>query len=206
MQGAEIGREPFEGQGRRDAGFPEQPFGGGRRERGPAGGERVVVDQRQPFVPGQDEAGLAEQALRQVGHGAEIGLAHRTEGANRRHATPVQRADQHVGELRPDAGRALGVAVHQADHRGPDDGRRCGRSLGNEVAPDQEPAETLARRGVEGDALSLRESGSKAVNRQILLERLLNDLPGRGHPVPRRGGEDHLIPPFRDGGNGIDRQ
>ncbi len=154
----------------------------------------------------QDEAGLADQTLHQVSQRTEVSLTNGTEAANGRHKTIVQRADYHLGELRADTSRALGKTVHQADHRSPHDRGRRRRPLGNEVTPDQEPAQAPACRSVKHDALPLRERRRQTVDGGLRPQRLLDDLPGSGHPVARRRGEDNLIPPLSDGGKGIDRE
>jgi hypothetical protein len=74
------------------------------------------------------------------------------------------------------------------------------------VTPDQEPAEALACRGVEHDALSLRQSGRQTVYGGIRPQCLLDDLAGSRHPVARQRGEDNLIAPLGDGCEGIDRE
>ena len=206
MENAEVACERLEVEGGGDVGFPEQPFGGEFRQRGPAGGEGVVVDERQPFVVREDEAGLVKQPLREVGHGAEVSLAHRAEAAHGRHQITVEGVDHHLGQLGADTGHALGEAVHQADHRGPHDGRRGRRPLGNEVTPDQEPAEALAGPGVKHDALPFRQSGRQAVDGGLRPQRLVDDLPGGRHPVARRRGEGNLIAPLSNGSEGIDRE
>ena len=206
MQRAEIGRERLQIEGSGDLGFPQQPFGGELRQRGPAGGEGIIVDQRQPFIGLKNEAGLANQTLRKVGHRAQIGQADGAEAANGRHQTTVQSADDQLGELGTNTGRALGKPVHQAHHRRPHHGRRRRRALGNEVTPDQEPAQAPPCRGIKHDTLSLRQSRRQTVDGDIQTQRLLHDLPSCRHPVARRRGQDNLIPPLGDGSKRIDRQ
>jgi hypothetical protein len=206
MENAEVARERLEVEGGGDVGLAQQPLGGELGQRGPAGGEGVVVDEREPFARRGDEAGLVEQSLREVGHRAKIGLAHRAEAPDGRHQAAVERVDQHLGQLGADTGRALGEAVRQAGHRGPHDRGRGRRSLGDQVAPDQEPAEVLAGPRVERDALPLRQGGRQPIDGGLRPQGLLDDLPGGRHPVARRRGEGNLIPPLGHGGQGIDRE
>ena len=74
MEDAEVAREPLESERGGDLGFPEQPISGELSQPGPAGGEGVVIDQRQAFVFLQNEAGLAEQPVSEVGQGTQISL------------------------------------------------------------------------------------------------------------------------------------
>jgi len=66
------------------------------------------------------------------------------------------------------------------------------------VAPDQEPAEALPRRGVELDTFPLRKGGRQTVHGEVQPQRLLDDLPGCGHAIARRRGKGNLLPPLRD--------
>ena len=182
----------------RDRGELSQP--------GPAGGEGVVIDQRQAFVFLQNEAGLADQPFSEVGQGTQISLPHRTEAAHGRRDTTVQGIDDHLGEFGAHPGRAFGVTVHQADHRGPHHRGRGGRSLGDQVIPDQGLAEAPAARSVERDAFSLGDSGRQAIDGRLRSHGLLDNLPRLGHPVTRRRGENGLVPPLGDGREGLDRQ
>ena len=182
----------------RDRGELSQP--------GPAGGEGVVIDQRQAFVFLQNEAGLADQPFSEVGQGTQISLPHRTEAAHGRRDTTVQGIDDHLGEFGAHPGRAFGVTVHQAGHRGPHHRGWGGRSLGDQVIPDQGLAEAPAARSVERDALSLGDSGRQAIDGRLRSHGLLDNLPRLGHPVTRRRGEDGLVPPLGDGREGLDRQ
>ena len=206
MENAEVAGERFEVEGSGDVGLSQQPFGGEFGQRSPAGGEGIVVDERQPFVVREGEAGLANQTVGEVGHRAKISLAHRAEAANGRNKTTVERVDQHVGELGTHTGRALRETVHQADHRRPHDGGRRRGSLGNKVTPDQEPAEASARPGVKLDALPLRQSGRQAIDDRARPQRLLDNLPGGRHPVARRGGEGNQSASLSHGGKRIDRE
>ena len=206
MEDAEVAREPLEVERGGDLGFPEQPFSGELSQPGPAGGEGVVIDQRQAFVFLQNEAGLAEQPVGEIGQGTQVSLPHRTEAAHGRRDTTVQGVDDHLGEFGAHPGRALGVAVHQAGHRGPHHRGRGGRSLGDQVIPDQGLAEAPAARSVERDALSLGDGGRQAVDGRLRSQGLLDNLPRLGHPVTRRRGEDGLVPPLGDGREGLDRQ
>ena len=91
-------------------------------------------------------------------------------------------------------------------HRRPHDGGRRRGSLGNQVTPDQEPAEALACPGVEHDAFPLGQSGRQAIDGGARPQRLLDDLAGGRHAVARRRGEGDLIAPRGHGGQRIDRQ
>ena len=206
MEDTEVTREPLESQRGGDLGFPEQPFSGELSQPGPPGGEGVVIDQRQAFVFLQDESGLAEQPLSEVGQRTQISLPHRTEAAHGRRDTTVQGVDDHLGEFGAHPGRTFGVTVHQAGHRGPHHRRWGGRSLGDQVIPDQGLAEASAARSVERDALSLGDRGRQAINGRLRSHGLLDNLPGLGHPVTRRRGKDGPVPPLGDGREGLDRQ
>ena len=99
----------------------------------PAGRERVVVEERRAL------AGLERQPVEQgggeVGERREIGLADRPDRPDGRRLAAVQRGNDAVRQLRPNAGRALGEVVGEAEHRRADDVVGSVRALADDVVP-----------------------------------------------------------------------
>ena len=97
----------------------------------PARRERVVVEQ------GRALAGLernpVEQRRGEVGERRKIRLADRPDRPKARRLAAVEGGNHPVRELRPDAGRALGEMVGQAEHRRADDVLGGVRALADDV-------------------------------------------------------------------------
>ena len=110
----------------------EEPAGIGRAERRVPGRERVMVEQGEAFAGG--ELDVDEQDGGEIGVRRQVGLSDRAECPHVRRGVLVQRAQEVVEELGPDAGRSPGKAVGHPDDGRPNDVGGVGRPLPDAMA------------------------------------------------------------------------
>ena len=182
---AQVGRERLQVERAAHVERVEQRVAVGERERGDCGRERVRVDERERLAAGQCE--VAEDAVRQVGHRRQVGLAERAQHPHAGRLTRVQRIDEPRRQLGAHPGCAACEPVHQPQQRGPDD-------VGGAYGP--WPTRWLGSRswlkssrlaGVHRHARVRADAGGEAVDGRVRPHRLVDDLPACGHPLDRLG-------------------
>ena len=135
--------------------------------------------------PGQCE--VADDAVGQVGHRRQVGLAERAQHPHAGRLTRVQRIDEPRRQLGAHPGGAACEPVHQPQQRGPDDVGGRVRPLAHPVAGEQELVEVLELAGVHRHARVRADAGGEAVDGRVRPHRLVHDLPACGHPLDRLG-------------------
>ncbi len=189
MQAGQVRLERLEVERSGDVEHREQLLRVGQGQGGPCRREGVAVDESEALVLGQLEAAAGKQAVREVGHRAEIGLADRAKPADPRHEALVQQGNDHLAQRGPHAGDALRVAAGQAQHGAPDDIGWGRLALGDTVIEHEALVEPLAIGRPEANALALGDPGGESVDRFAAGQRVLDHLAGQLHAVARGGGQ-----------------
>ena len=140
----------------------EQPPRVGDRERRERGREGVVVQQRKALLRGERE--VAEQTVREIRVRGEIGLAVRAQQPDLGNRAVVQRGDDVLDELEPDARASAGESVREPQRHSADDLLRRRGPLAHAVLEDQPPVERILLGLGHRDALAHAHSGVESVD------------------------------------------
>jgi len=163
-----------------------------------------VVEERQALFRGELE--VAEQSVREVGVRGQVGLAVRAEQPHLGNRAVVQRGDDVLDELEPDARASPGEAVCEPErHRADDVLGRCG-SLADAVLEDQPPVELGEVAGLHARPLAHADAGRQPVDRRVARERAVDDLPPGANPACHRRGEIDVGATARDRGQVLERE
>jgi hypothetical protein len=108
---------------------------------------------------------VGDDAVRQVGHRAEVALADRAEAPDLRGEALVQAGDDAVSQFGADTGDTLGVTVGEAKQRATRDILWRNVTLRYPVVQHQALVEPLSFGRIKDEFLSLTDTSGKAVNR-----------------------------------------
>ena len=189
MQGADVRRERLEVECGRDVERVEQPRRVGERERRERRRERVVAEQREPFLRRELEA--VEHAVREVGVRGQVGHADRPERPHGRRDAGVQLRDEVLEQLEPHAGGAAREPVRDEQQLRADDVGRRRVALADAMLEDQPAVELGELARLDARPLAHADARRQAVDRRVAGERTLDDRPaararGRRRRPPAR--------------------
>ena len=182
----------------------QDAHGVGQRERGQAGAERVVVDQRDAFLGGQGH--VAADAVCEIGERAEVALAGRAEQAHAGRLVRVERVDDARQELRAHARGALREPVGQAHHGGAHHLARRVRPGRHAVIPQQAPVVGVHLVGSDAHALAHADARGDAVDAVGALGRALDDRACGAHALERVGRHLDPLAASRDAHDFLERE
>ena len=203
VEKARVGRVRVEVERAGDVERVEQRCEVGDRERRERRRERVVVQKSERF-PGL-ELEVPDQVAREIRVRREVGLAHRAQDPDARLRALVERVDDELRELRTSARRTLRKPVGEAQHRRAGNVLRCDLALADPVALDQQAVESPLV-ALDRELLAHADTGRKAVDVVLALERTLDDEPGGAHRLERHGIELDPSPFARDPDDLVERQ
>ena len=167
----------------------DEALGVCHREGGERRRERVRIDERDALL-GQ-KLGVAEELCGEVGHRREVALAERAEQPHTWPLAVVQRPDDPLGDLRPDAGGSLRQHVRVAEHRRADDlGWRI-RPGSDAVVLDQPPVEGGDLPERDPDLLARADPRRGAVHLVSARDHPLDERTRLAHALDRLGRELH---------------
>ena len=168
-----IAGEGFEIEGRADVERVEQPFRVGDRERGECSRVRVAREEREPFLRGELE--LAEHVVREIGVRRQVGHPDRPERAHDGRRAVVQRCDEPLEELDPDARASAREAVRDEQELRAADVCRGWVALADTMLEHEPPVERGEVARVDACALAHADARREAVDGRVPFEGALDD-------------------------------